>query len=757
MLWHSFEPGVASFGLDGLITGVGLAVFGAGFARLDPPQRLAQVKRLLGQLRVLLVWDNFETVREMPDPAGKTLPLDEAGCATLKGFLEWVRDHSSSVVIITSRAQEEWLGEVRRIAVGGLNRAEAAEYASHLLAPFPAARDRRERRSFGELLDWLDGHPLAMRLTLPRLDTTDPADLLAALRGTTPLPAAEDPDADRTTSLPASITYSYAHLTGQTRRLLPAVSLFHGVADEDVLTVFSAAEGVPDRFAGISTQEWTAVLQDAAGVGLLTGLGAGMYRIHPALPGYLAAGWHAEDTASYGPQREACEQALCTACAAFSRWLTGQIESGNASLAYAIIGLQRRTLGAMLGRALDRHAWDDASGIVRALDAYWDARGLGEEASAWADRILDATAGPGQSPSGPAGSLWLYTTINQATRQKDAGQPDQAAHTYRRALAYLQDQPETDWTRGNIAVIYHQLGMTAQARGRLDEADDWYRQAIQIREQLGLRARLAIDYHQLGMTAQARGRLDEAEDWYRKALTIFEELGNRPHMAVTYHQLGISAEDRGRLDEAEDWYRKSLTIKEELGNPPSLALTYGQLGNTAVRRGRLDEAEDWYRKSLTIFEELGNRPGMAICYHQLGITAEARGGWTRPRTGTANPSPSKKNSATAPAWRAATTSSASPPRPGGGWTRPRTGTANPSPSKKNSATAPAWRAATTSSASPPRPGGGWTRPRTGTANPSPSTKNSATAPAWRSPTPSSACSPKKGTRPRWHCGGTSGA
>ena len=117
---------------------------------------------------------------------------------------------------------------------------------------------------------------------------------------------------------------------------------------------------MPGRFAGVSKQEWTAVLEDAARVGLLTGLGAGMYQIHPALPGYLAAGWHAEDPAGYDQEREACEQALCTASAAFSRWLTGQIESGNAALAYAIIGLQRRTLGAMLGHALDHHAWDDA-------------------------------------------------------------------------------------------------------------------------------------------------------------------------------------------------------------------------------------------------------------------------------------------------------------------------------------------------------------------------------------------------------------
>ena len=522
VFWHSFEPGVASFGLDGVITGVGLAIFGADFARLDSPRRLDAVKQLLGQYRVLLVWDNFESVREMPDPAGATPPLEEAGCAALKGFLEWVRDHSRSAVIITSRSQEDWLGEIRRIPVGGLNRAEAAQYADHLLAPYPAAQRRRERRSFGELLDWLDGHPLAMRLTLPRLNTTDPADLLADLRGTTPMPAVDDPDAGRTTSLPASITYSYAHLSGKTRRLLPAVSLFHGVADAQVLMAFSADKGVPDRFAGVSTQEWTAVLQDAARVGLLTDLGGGIYRIHPALPGYLAAGWHAEDPAGYGPQREACEQALCTASAVFSWFLTQQIESGDAASAYTIIGLQRRTLGAMLGHALDRHAWDDAGRIVGALDEYWETRGLGGEAAAWADRILDASAGHGQTPPAPARPLWVHTTIKQATRQKDAGKPDQAGQTYRHALAYLQEQPETEWTRTT--------------------------------------------------------------------------------------------------------------------SPASITSSAGP-------------------------------PRSAV-------------GWTRPRTGTANPSPSSKNSATATAWQAPTTSSAGPPRTAGVWTRPRTGTAKPLPSRR---------------------------------------------------------------------------
>jgi tetratricopeptide (TPR) repeat protein len=624
VLWHSFEPGVASFGLDGVLTAIGLDVFGAGFARLDPDQRLDAVKQLLGQYRALLVWDNFESVAEMPDPAGATPPLEEAGRGRLREFLHWVRDHSASTVIITSRAREDWLGQVRRIEVGGLNRAESTRYAGLLLAPYPAAQQHRERPSFGQLLEWLDGHPLAMRLTLPLLEETDPAGLLTALRGTAPLPA-EDTGPDRLSSLAACITYSFAHLTEAARRLLPAVSLFHGTADENLLAAFSAVEGVPGRFAGTSKQEWTAVLQDAARVGLFSEIGDGMYRIHPALPGYLAAAWRDGNPGGYEEERRAAEQVLRTACASFSRWATGQIASGDAAFGYTLIGLQRRTLGSMLGHALDQRAWNDAEGIIRALDAYWDTRGLGEEAAAWADRIIDAIAHASQGPPATAESLWLYTLTQQAARQNDAGRPDQAAQAYRQALAWLQDQPATESIRSNIAASYHGLGITAQDRGRLEEADDWYRKSLTLHEELGNRPGMAAIYHQLGMTAQNRRQLEEADDWYRKSLTLHEELGNRPHTAASYHELGNTAYLRRRLDEADDWYRKSLAIEEELGNRPHTAASYHGLGMTAQARERLEEADDWYRKSLTLHEELGNRPGMAAVYHQLGITAQARG------------------------------------------------------------------------------------------------------------------------------------
>ena len=191
--------------------------------------------------------------------------------------------------------------------------------------------------------------------------------------------------------------------------------------------------------------------------------------------------------------------------------------------------------------------------------------------------------------------------------------------------------------------------MVAQDRGRLEEAEDWYRKSLAISEDLGDRPGMADSYHQLGMVAQDRGRLDEAEDWYRKSLAINEDLGDRPawpQLPPARHGrpgAGAAGGGRGLVPQVPGH-------REELGDRPRMASSYHQLGMVAQDRGRLDEAEDWYRKSLAISEDLGDRPGMATSYRQLGWSPRTGGGWMRPRTGTPRPG-HREDLGTGPGWR----------------------------------------------------------------------------------------------------------
>ena len=96
----------------------------------------------------------------------------------MQQFLDRVAAGGASAVILTSRTDEAWLGQLCRIAVGGLDPGEAVEYAEALLAPYPGAAPRRAKRAFADLLEWLDGHPLSMRLVLAHLERTEPEALL---------------------------------------------------------------------------------------------------------------------------------------------------------------------------------------------------------------------------------------------------------------------------------------------------------------------------------------------------------------------------------------------------------------------------------------------------------------------------------------------------------------------------------------------------------------------------------------------------
>ena len=662
IFWHSFEPGAASFGLDGVINEIGLAILGPDFAQRDARDRLLVIERMLSEKRLLLIWDNFETVASMPGSAA----LSEADRAEFRNFLARTAADSKGLVIITSRTQEPWLGEIGRIAVGGLTDEDAIEYADQLLASRPAAASRREQAAFGELLEWLDGHPLSMRLILPQLDTADPETLLAGLRGTIPLANAEDGDEQgRTMSLTMSISYSFNHLARQTRRLLPALSLFHGVADADLLATFSQGDNGP--FAGANAQDWTAALDDAARVGLLTPHAAGVYKIHPALPTYLAAQWRAECPDRYEIMRNAAAREVVAACAALGRWLRREIHSGDASWAYEVIGQHEQTLRWSLSFAAENGLWRDADTISQPFYNYLEVRGRARMADALTNRLLIAIAETEGDPpdlNSPARALWGFLASVDAARQKAGFRLAEAEQAYRRLLDMAEAEPVSPSQQKDLAATYHQLGYIAQDRWRLREAEDWHLKALAICEDLGDKSGLADSCHHLGMVAQDQGRLNDAEDWYLrslglrenpgefgvaatchemgrlaqtrwrledapvwylKALAIFEDLGDPLHMASTLHQLGVAAFSEDKLSQAQAWYLSSLEIRERLGDAAGMKDSYLQLGRLALLRGDFDEANAWQHKTLAVNEERGDRAAIADSYHQLAIVALAQG------------------------------------------------------------------------------------------------------------------------------------
>lgn len=680
VFWHSFGPGVASLDLDGAILETGVRLHGPAFALKDPDTRRDLVMEQLLARRLLLVWDNFELVASMPGDV--TSPPGETARARLKDFLHEAAAGGRSTILVTSRTPETWLGDVRRVAVGGLLSHEAVEYADQVLAPFPVAAAQRADRSFAELLEWLDGHPLSMRLILPHLATTQPAALLAGLQGTQPLPAVDGDTAAegnaRTRSLTASVGFSIVHLSPAGRRLLVALSLLRGVADPEVLSAFSAREHVPRRFRGVSADEWDTVLDEAARLGLLTARAGGGYAIHPALPAYLAARWRSEEPGTYPDARAAADRALLGACAEASEHWGGTMTAEASNEAYAFIDRNRRTMGHMLGYALDNRQWEAAQSLFITLRQYLDRAGLHAEARSWEERalrVLEVTgvlpppiAGLPELPpwalrenlpassleqilsalspeqireaqsairlwqeslqmwqdSIPALSLWSVVIGSQAARLVRAGDLDAGEALYREILR--RTEPAIGSLPAARALAYDELGFVAERRGRSAEAEQMYRKALAIHEKADDRQAIARELRHLGSVAKDQGRWDEAEQRYRESLAILrEEARDLLSVQLVYYELGELSRSRERLAVAEEWYAESLALAEQRHDWDGAARCLYSLGQLAGSRGQMKEAERWFRRCLTLVERVRDRPGMAAVYQELAMVALKRG------------------------------------------------------------------------------------------------------------------------------------
>ncbi|MEV6071868.1 serine/threonine-protein kinase [Nocardia sp. NPDC052001] len=142
------------------------------------------------------------------------------------------------------------------------------------------------------------------------------------------------------------------------------------------------------------------------------------------------------------------------------------------------------------------------------------------------------------------------------------------------------------------------LGNLFYERGRLAEAETWYRKVIDAGDTRAM--------NNLAIVLQKRGELTEAETWYRKAIATGDINAMTNFGGLLYEQ--------GELTEAETWHRKAI----DAGHVNAMT----NLGNVLRKRGELTEAESWYRKAIH-----GGHPNtlyaLANVLHQRGELTEA--------------------------------------------------------------------------------------------------------------------------------------
>lgn len=119
------------------------------------------------------------------------------------------------------------------------------------------------------------------------------------------------------------------------------------------------------------------------------------------------------------------------------------------------------------------------------------------------------------------------------------------------------------------------------------------RQAIAIRERTNgdMDPELPNDLAQLAFLCRARGRINEAIETYKQAINLIEASGRNVGLGPTLEQLGMLYQSIGRYKDAEELFLRSLKITEQLlgTDSPALQAPVSQLVNLYSSIGERDK------------------------------------------------------------------------------------------------------------------------------------------------------------------------
>ena len=499
------------------------------------PRYADNLRRLVSHLkrrRAFIVWDNFESASGAP---GTEANLSDSERQHLKDFLEELRGGRTKV-LITSRTEERWLtGGTDRICahmkrdLDGLRDEELWAYCGEIAEELGITLNKKDKDLAG-LLDKLDGNPLAIRSILLRLKGTRAAALSDQLDR-----AFNGAEGDESTKrIYAAFDVLMHGADADMAPVLQALGLHEHFADaddmENILSMKDEVEpNTPERKMLSDTISRCFALLESAG--LCTHIGENIYRVHPALRGFLA-------------ERYAPTEDVKRCFAVYMDYVENQYHNdvearrgffffheANVRHAQAVaedLGMQEEELSLTIGMAVNA-----------------DDRGAFGQAEALYLHLADKSQRFGRPKEEARAYIQLSVLASQRGDQETAKQwAQRAADVWKNAENLSADALFT-------------MGANEFTQGHYIAAMEYLKQAAALWERDGDPGIVSI-YGALGVIASMLGDDAEEQKWNSKHWKAAKERGDISSMADASRRLANYAEEHGDIKKAEDQYRQAI-------------------------------------------------------------------------------------------------------------------------------------------------------------------------------------------------------
>jgi predicted ATPase/DNA-binding SARP family transcriptional activator len=444
----------------------------------------------------------------------------------------------------------------------------------------PERLDEADAAAIVDVLERLDGLPLALELAAARLRSLSASELARSLEQRLGLLS----DGDRTAparhrTLEAAIDWSYALLTADEQRTLACVAVFPGdFGLEAAAAVAADRPAMRDAVPRLLSQ-----LVDKSMLTLETG-GNGRYRLLQTVRAFVlrrAAG--TREPASAARRHRDHFTALG------EQLRRGLLEPKNLSAWLDLGHTEQDNLRAALFWSLEHADGEPALQLASSLCVYWYRTSQLNDGLELLGRALDLA---------PVDSRWRPRAVmSKAHLQLAAGIPDAATTASAAVAACEHADPEL------LGLALAALGQARAQERRFDEADAAICRAHRIFAELAFPEGLHFTDELLGVSRHLRGDLDGALHYLLRSRDGYFEMRGSAQAGWTHIHLARVQLALGLLDDAETSARTGIEEFRQRHDPRGIAAAFTCLGQTHTARNDpararlfLDEAHTLARR-----------------------------------------------------------------------------------------------------------------------------------------------------------------
>ena len=628
-------------GIERVVHEIGTAVAGLNFADMPAERQLRWVTEYLQQNPSLLVWDNVENMAGFPN--GTPGLLDESDLSNLAAFLSEATTGpvGTAALLLSRRRAEDWLTTpYPSLRLEGLTESDRFGLVAILLdqVETPAARLGAD---FSELLNLLDGHPLAMRMAIPPLKEVPASVVVRELRRLME-EQVDGGEPGRSAILTAAMEYAFSRMSRRNRTHLPFLALFQRRVMLDVLSHITEeraygqvlgndlASGAsrslltPDGSMQSSGRSYAAcrtLLRQAQAAGFLEPVSPSVYQINPALPWFLGLKLGRQVSGDGIRRLEGEFVRVYTDTADY--FMESLYENQDAGVTAVLA--EEGNLTQALGLALEYRQWDNAQILMQPLAQVYRMQKRFPELRRLRGQLLDTIGHTAAEAQGNGAiEFWQYLLGTDAMESVELMELERAEEFNGRLLAYLLEQPDGE-TDARTAAVYYQNGLIATRHGRYDEASEWLEKGLQIIDGGEDQESIADACFAIGQVRRHQRQYGPAKEWYARALDIHQRLPDYEEMVNDFRALGATCHMRFEYDEARSWYHRARELVEENRDEETAAHIFHALGTVDHSEYLFEEAQSWYQQALGLCDRMGMTEQMIVEFHHLGTLAQARG------------------------------------------------------------------------------------------------------------------------------------